>query len=153
MTFDPEVYEYDISHRIHLQLKYYSDIVAVYLFGIILSALIYCIILFWKEYLICYYKKIDNVSKTYYYNHISYKKMFFRAITFTVIIGIFILVFISLKKREFALSLVNFQIMYSIYLVKYYYFDQNPFEAWNEWVYLLSKLINKSSSRTKAKVD
>ncbi len=122
------------------------------LIGFMIWFLGYAILSFYKDYFITYCRKDEKFGRGFYYNYVKYqscKKLVYYFNVFYLIFVAILLYFVKMKYYCLLSGLCLFSFFYTAFLIKYYLFDKNKFDLFDDYTWMYKSFIKYMISTKK----
>jgi hypothetical protein len=145
---DPNLH---IGNKIYLKVRGYSPYFAFAFFGLLLWILSYAVVYFFKDLFIAYLKKDEPFQRGYLYKYLEYKPHLKKMIGFGAVIILFWVIIFFIKEWRLYSFISGFMLalaFYSIFLIKYYFIDNNDFDFFDDLTYIVNRYRLKNDDST-----
>lgn len=133
------------SLRLYMYIRDTFPYVGLAFIGFVLVSASYGIFYYYKDILIAYARKDEEGQRPFYYTYVEHKSYIKYIIYFNIILtGFWISALVTQWRYYLVLSGITlFVILYVVVLAKHYLWDKNPFDYFDEFVWLYDYLATR----------
>lgn len=149
--YSPDDPALSLTHRWYLKYGNKLEYIPLALMGLLAWSLLYGLVFYLKDHIITNLRREEKFMRGYHYKQVN-DQLYYKTTTgFAVIVIIIWVVILCIPKKEFVIKsgLFLFLTLYLIYLVKYYFYDDNDFDLIDDYKWLFCYLIVRTYSAFK----